>query len=337
MTKKIYSKLALFVAALMSLNIHDETTVMNTTGSSGLTPEMQTFYTGYIVDFLKANLIFRQFGEKKPVPLRKGKTITFHKRVKLPPLTVPLTEGVTPNGQELGMNEIVATLNEYGGYATLTDMIDFVAIDPMVSEAVKYISEQAAESIDLITSEVVYSTTNVLYGDGNADDVDEVTSGMTMGLQYIKNAVRIMKRNNVKPLEGGKYVLIVHPDVGYDLQSDPAFINAINYAAPQRLLNGEIGEISGARVVETTQAKIYAGAGDDDIDVYGSILLGKEGYASCDLSGHGIEIIPKQLGSGGTADPLNQRSTVGWKIITTDVLLEELAVLQIFTAVSQGE
>lgn len=46
---------------------------------------------------------------------------------------------------------------------------------------------------------------------------------------------------------------------------------------------------------------------------YSCLFLGKGAYNIVDLEGGGLETIVKQKGSAGTADPLNQRSTIGWK------------------------
>ena len=48
-------------------------------------------------------------------------------------------------------------------------------------------------------------------------------------------------------------------------------------------------------------------------DVYSTLVLGANAYGVTEVTGGGLEHIVKQLGSGGTADPLNQRSTAGWK------------------------
>lgn len=68
----------------------------------------------------------------------------------------------------------------------------------------------------------------------------------------------------------------------------------------------------------TTVTKIYPGEGGKETDdsqcaVYGCIFLGKDAYGVIDLEGGGLETIVKAKGSGGTADPLEQRSTIGWK------------------------
>ncbi len=56
------------------------------------------------------------------------------------------------------------------------------------------------------------------------------------------------------------------------------------------------------------------GAGADGSAVYCTMLLAKGAYTTTSIQGLGLEHIFKPKGSAGTADPLNQRSTAGWKM-----------------------
>ena len=58
-------------------------------------------------------------------------------------------------------------------------------------------------------------------------------------------------------------------------------------------------------------------------------FLGKEGYGMIDPEGGSMETIIKALGSAGTADPLNQRSTVGYKFEQATKILYEERVLRV--------
>ena len=54
--------------------------------------------------------------------------------------------------------------------------------------------------------------------------------------------------------------------------------------------------------------------------MYACLFLGKGAYGVVDLS-EGTEVIVKPRGSSGTADPLDQRSSVGWKGIHAAAIL----------------
>ncbi len=75
-----------------------------------------------------------------------------------------------------------------------------------------------------------------------------------------------------------------------------------------------------------------AEAGYNGRSVYATILLGENAYGTTELEGGGLEHIVKQLGSAGTADPLNQRATVGWKATKAAVRLMEPFMIRIETA-----
>lgn len=74
--------------------------------------------------------------------------------------------------------------------------------------------------------------------------------------------------------------------------------------------------------------KIYAGnAGKEGANVYGTLIMGTDAFGVTDIAGGGLQHIVKQLGSSGTADPLNQRATVGWKLLkVAEILVQEYMV-----------
>ncbi len=66
---------------------------------------------------------------------------------------------------------------------------------------------------------------------------------------------------------------------------------------------------------------IYPGeGGKEGCAVYGCLFLGKGAYGVVDLS-EGTEVLVKPRGSSGTADPLDQRSSVGWKGVHAAAIL----------------
>ena len=277
----------------------------NLTSSSGLTDEMKTYYSDYLIDNAQPKLVHDQFGQKHPIPKNGGKTIEFRKYSPLPKLTTPLQEGVTPDGQSLTMSVVEATVAQYGGYITLSDMLLLTAIDNNLVQATKLLGAQAGATLDTITREVLSGGTNVIFaGDKSAREDLDGTSLLTVA--DIKKAVRFLKNQNAEKIDGS-YVGIIHPDIAYDLTNDPAWKDVKTYSDPDDWYEGEIGKIFGVRFVETTEAKIFDGG------VYSTLILGDNAYGVTEISGGGLQHIVKQLGSAGTADALDQRATAGWK------------------------
>ena len=84
--------------------------------------------------------------------------------------------------------------------------------------------------------------------------------------------------------------------------------------------------------METSEAKVFTGAGSGGRDVYSTLILGDDAYGVTEISGGGLQHIVKQLGSAGTADPLNQRATAGWKATKVAERLVEAYMVRIETA-----
>jgi len=318
-----------------ALNV--QTTLLNTTGND-LSPEMKTFYDKALLKFAKPNLVHDQFAQKRNIPKNGGKTIEFRRYSQLPKALTPLTEGVTPNGQNLNVTAITATVNQYGGYITLSDVLMLTAIDNNLMEAIELLGDQAGRTLDTITREVLVSGTNVLYAGGTVSARTSLTGSMKLTVTDIKKAVRELKVGLAKKIDG-YYVAIIHPDCVYDLENDTEWVNASQYAGSTQIFEGEIGKLYGVRFVESTEAKIWAQAGapvtsggTDKISVYATLVMGKNAYGTVAPEGGGLQTIVKQLGSGGTEDPLNQRATAGWKAMKTAKILYDDYIVRIESA-----
>lgn len=289
-----------------------------TTQSAGLSAENKTFYDKTLIDEAGPELIHNQFGQSRPIPKNGGKKIEFRKFAALPKATTPLTEGVTPDGRNLTVTTIEAEVKQFGDYVVLSDILDLTAIDPVVVEATKVLGKQAGLTLDTITREILQSGTNVFYAP--KADGTEVTSRANLDstclltVDVVKDVAAFLKANNAPKIDGS-YVAIVHPYVAKDIMSDPNWIDAYKYANPDNIYEGEIGKIAGVRFVETSEGKIYENG------VFGTLFLGANAYGTTEIEGGGLQTIIKQKGSAGTSDPLDQRSSVGWKATKTAEIL----------------
>ena len=316
MRKIVNWVMALFgIMTTMSLQLFAD---VQTTLLEGLSAEMKTFYDMTLIDEAAPALVHDQFGQKRPIPKNGGKVIEFRKFAPLAKALTPLTEGVTPPGKSLEVTAFTAEIGQYGDFITQSDVLELTALDNTILEATKLLGRQAGATMDTIVRDKMHTTTNVTYcpkADGtevtsrsNLDETCQLT------VDVVNRVVAKLRAQNA-PTIGGKYVAIIHPYVAYDLMSDPAWIEAHKYANATNLYDGEIGEIGGVRFVQTTEAKIYEGG------VFGSLFMGDGAYGVTEIAGGGLETIVKQKGSAGTADPLDQRSSVGWKAIKTAELL----------------
>ena len=301
---------------------------VQTTGSDGLSAEMKTFYDMTLIDEATPALVHDQFGQKRPIPKNGGKTIEFRKFVPLAKALTPLQEGITPDGKSLEVNTVTATVNQYGDYVTMSDMLELTAVDNVIVEALKLLGRQGGATLDTVVRNILHSGTNVTYcpkvaADGTETQVtsrSQLDNTCQLSVKVVQQVVAKLRAQNAPTIQG-KYIAIIHPYAAYDLMRDPEWIDAHKYASPENLFEGEIGEIGGVRFVQTTEAKIYDGG------VFGTLFFGDGAYGTTEVAGGGMETIVKQKGSAGTADPLDQRSSVGWKgLKTAELLIEQYLV-----------
>ena len=130
------------IEVIFELQIFALNTNVTTANSSGnhLTPEIKTYYQDRLIELTEPELIHDQFADKYPIPKGNGKTTEFRKFAALDKALTPLTEGVTPNGQNLDMGVLTAEVSQYGGYVTVSDMLELTAIDPIIVRATRLIA-----------------------------------------------------------------------------------------------------------------------------------------------------------------------------------------------------
>ena len=322
---------------ITSLQHFADNPTVNVTTDSKLSAENKTFYDRALVEEAGPNLIHGQFGQKRPIPKNGGKRIQFRRYASLPKALKPLTEGVTPEGRKLSATAVEAEVNQYGDFVCLSDVLDLTAIDNNVLEATKAVGRQAGLTLDTITRNVLQSGTNVFYcpkvGANGVQTPVTDRSGLdktcTLTVDVVKKVAAMLKAANAPKIDGD-YVCILHPYVAYDIMSDPRWEEMHKYTTPENMYQGEIGRIAGVRFVETSEAAVYKGTENScptGLAVFGCLFIAQGAYGVTEVTGGGLQTIIKQLGSAGTADPLDQRSTVGWKALqTAEILMEPYMV-----------
>ena len=304
-----------------------------TTVLAGLAPEVKTFYDRVLLERAVPVAVHAQFGQERPIPKNSGKSIEFRRFSSLAPALTPLTEGVTPAGNSLNVTAVTGAIQQFGDFIEGSDLLDLTAIDPILTETAQLLGEQAGETIDKIVRDILVTGTSVQYAAGRTAR-NLVAAGDNLTVLEVRKAVRTLKKNKAKPVAGGNFIGIVGPSAAFDLQGDPAWQDASKYAGSEQIFSGEIGRLYGVRFIETSESKVFAGAGAAAIDVHATLILGANAYGISPLSGQNLEFIFKPLGSSGTADPLNQRWTSSWKSAFVAKVLQDLYLVRVEHAVS---
>ncbi|MFD1776655.1 N4-gp56 family major capsid protein [Paenibacillus rhizophilus] len=303
-----------------------------TAGVNALTAEQHTFFQDEMLERLLPELTWTKFGEKKAIPKRKGATTNFRRLNSLAVSTTALTEGVTPDGVNLDIVSITATVSEYGSWTKISEFINMTGYDPLLTEAAGLMGENAGESIDVIVRDVLSAGTNVVYAAGRTSRVTVAATDKITAADILK-VRRTMKRNKVKEIKlpggGSGYVALVHTDVAMDIMQLQEWKDQNTYVDTKNREEGMLGKMYGIYFMEVDNGVKFAGAGAAAADVYGTIFLGKGAYGLPDIEGSmKPDIIVHPAGSAGSADPLNQFNTIAWKCAFTVARLQELAIIR---------
>jgi N4-gp56 family major capsid protein len=308
-------------------------------------------------DMLKRGLpylVLEKFGQAKPLPTKHSKVQKFRRYNALSLATSALTEGVTPTAKQLAVTDVTATLSQYGDLVTITDVVQDTHEDPVLKEASEVLGEQAAQTIETIRFNVIKAGTTVQYANGEARNA--VNTEMTLADQ--RTATRTLKRQSAKRLTSvvrsttnygtesiaPSFIGLIHPDFETVIRSFSGFVPTEKYGQLSPF-ESEIGKVEDVRYVTSTVFAPWEDAGatkgamistsNSNADVYPCIILGRDAYGIVPLKGKN-SLTPSVINPNtpSKSDPLGQRGHVSWKSMQTAVILNDLWMVRIESAVT---
>lgn len=300
---------------------------MPNTTKTQIPDEVSAFYDKNLLFRAVALFVHTNFAQVRDLPKNAGTTtIKFRRYGNLTAATTALTEGVTPAGSSLSVTDITAVALQYGDYVTITDVVDYSSQDPVLIEAGEILGDQAGDTLDQLTRDVLNAGTVVARVNGRATRAEVVAGDILVAANFntALTALKTAKARkittmmdastgiNTTPINAG-YICIVHTELSQTIKGFTGFVSVEKYASKQNVMEGEFGYYNDIRFIETTNAKVFTGAGGSGIDVYTAIIFGQHAYGITRISGESMKNIIKPLGSAGSADPLDQRATSGWK------------------------
>lgn len=292
-------------------------------------------------------ILIQNFAQGRPLEKNNTKTIIFRRYNSLAPATTPLTEGVTPAGKVGTKTDVSVTLNQYGDFVELTDVIADTHEDPVLREYMGITGEQAAETVEIVNYGVIKGGTSVFYANGGARN--EVNTPLSLEVQRraLRGILAMNGKRHTQFLKGSPdfetrpvgpcFIGLCHTDCSSAIRDMKGFVPVEKYGN-QDPLPGEIGAVEEVRYCASSlyvpfddAGAAKAGSGTEMIstsgtnaDVYPVIYLAKDAIGVVPLKGKKA-IVPVVLNPnvprGG--DQLGQRGSVGWKTMYNAVILND--------------
>ena len=229
--------------------------------------------------------------------------------------TTPLTEGITPNGHRQSKVDLQAQVSQFGDFATLTDVVSLITEDKNIVVEVDLQNDQMRNTEDQLVRDVLAaSASSTTCSNGtptgtllNKTDINSVRQTLrSANAKYMTSLIVAAQGQGTSPIKPS-YWGIADTDLEDDLESVAGFKSTANYPNQGPVHVSEWGQTNNVRWITTTQGFVSSGT-------YSLPIIGQKAYGMININGGNAQAIVKGLGSSGTADPLNQRATVGWKM-----------------------
>lgn len=126
----------------------------NTSANAKLAYLIPIYYEKRMLERLTPQLMFHQFGEKRPLPKNEGNTVYWHRwnNTKMGRLIAESGAGAS---QMLSATRVSATLYMVGHHAAITTYIDMVSINSVVQAAIDLFADSSAVTLDFMTSRLL--------------------------------------------------------------------------------------------------------------------------------------------------------------------------------------
>ena len=320
-----------------------------------ISPRVGIYAVGKLLERLEPKLILDKYGRVEALPKNRGEIIKWRRLRPLPINTVMLTEGVTPAPSQLVYEDLTTVIAQFGGWIQLTDKIMDLHEDRALDDAMTVLSDQIANTKEMILWGVLRGGTTVFYANG----VARTAVNTPIDASLVQAAVTQLKRNladkittklaagpgfSTEPV-APSFVMFAHVDLEHDLRQCDGFVPAEKYGSGSLLdPENEIGKLNEVRVLLSPQLSAFADAGGaagsmrstsgTSADVYAAVIVARNAYGTVPLKGaSGIDMKVNNAPVGfSSADPLGQRPFIAWKIWYQAVRLNELWMVRLEVA-----
>ena len=317
----------------------------------------QAYFSKKLLERAKYRNFHARWAASSEIPGNEGKTIIMRRYLHLALALSPLTEGVPPAGKTPSLDDYQATLVQHGDFIALSDYAKWTQKDPVMQHWTGLLGEQEGYTVDAVDRDTAIAGTNVIYSNGSArNTITEIVD-----FNDLDRACRVLSENGAETMVGGNqsnesensyptmpaFPAITLPSVIFDLQNISGFKWASEYKGATEGERGRYKELAFFSAADPSSLgaggkKFSSGGGSSTtvkntagtVDVYTILIFGMNGFTKVPLMSKTSNFYAKPLGSAGTADPLEQIATIGWKTIGARVRTNENWLCRIECAAS---
>ena len=286
-----------------------------TTGT--LTNQVTTAFEQISYFALRSQPLFEMLADvRSTAQSHNAATVQFTFIDEINQATTALTENADVTAVAISDSKVDVILAEYGNAVVTSAKIRGTSFLNVDADAANIIGYNMANSMDKIVSDVANGSTEtaqIMYS-GGAASRGALTSGDEYTASDGRKAVAQLRTDSAPGWENGNYMAIIHPDVSYDLRSDSAVTDVIQYQLYQQgepIRVGSIGTFNGITYIENPRAGLLADAGDSNYDVYQTLICGRQALAKGFSRAPGFGQDPTIV-VGPVTDTLRRFNPIGW-------------------------
>jgi len=287
---------------------------MPVTTTTQIDPEVSVYFDNILLDRRKPQYVHSVGAQVRSLPKKNSKTVILRRFDNLTDALTPLTEGVTPNSEQMSKFDYQIETNLYGKVVTLSDDVIITVQDQTSNETADSLEQNMSSTLDKIIRNMLYAGTSQIaaaYGVNGGTPTELNQTDIDGAIDYLEgnNAIKY-----VPTMEGGlkfgtaprwkSYWGLIHTALRSDLKAVTSFLSCNQYPNPKAALESEIGSTDEVSWLMSSECR-------NDSGTYSNFIFGQNSYGRVAIDDLSAEYIMKPLGWG--EDSLNQRQTMGWK------------------------
>ena len=314
-----------------------------TTGT--LTNQVTTAFDQISYFALRSQPLFEMLADvRSTAQTHNGSSVQFTFIDEISQATPALTENADVTAVAITDDAVEVPLAEYGNAVITSAKVRGTSFLNVDADAANIVGYNMANSLDKLVSNVANGSVvaaQIIYsgiGAGPGTSRGAITATDLYDATLGRRAVAQLRTDSAPGWENGNYMAIIHPDVSYDLRSDAAVTDVIQYQLYQQgepIRVGSIGTFNGITYIENPRAGLIADGGASTVDVYQTLICGRQALAKGFSRAPGFGPDPTIV-VGPVTDTLRRFNPIGWYHLVGYGIFREKCMIRVESASSIG-